>query len=344
MHKQMLMMQRKAGGIRRRLQLGATLTELLIATVIFGFLTMILLGVINFGSNSWRNLEGRSSAQKEIRLALLDLTKSVRNTDIRSFSCGNTTNTAGKTCNWMCFKTFQAIELYKPETMSFDSSKSGENRFRPTYFVLYYAIQPGNCGCSSAENVYADVDGNAAAAPDGVDYGDLLNTQTYKCPHKYLIKKYLSGFDATVAKGYPWGYNGSDPLVLLQYGNRGARQYLKGSEVKPYLTETTVPSQVNTSNEKAIINTNPNSVKLVAKNILVLAVNYYDPFSNRGDTSLAGPPALPEVQFTIKTFKIMENRKYNLGAGDLNLGGAKTLSLQVDEKIIPSNNNCLYMP
>jgi hypothetical protein len=344
---------------------GATLTELLIATVIFGFLTMILLGVINFGSNSWRNLEGRSSAQKEIRLSLLELTKSVRNTDIRTFSCGNTTN-GTKTCNWMCFKTMQAIELYKPESLALSCGPtpfpngpcpSGANRFRWSYFVLIYAISPDNCGCSTTENTYNYVDNdNLTASSDGAKYTSILNSQQYKCPHKILIKKYLAFSDADQAPLYwPSSYKGGDNNIKgFPSHYSPERRFLKANDIKPYLTVSPVPSQV-TSGETAVRDDSSddsvkaNCVRLIARNILVFAVNYYDPWgangstagiSPRGDTTLAAP----EVQFTLKTFKIMENRKFGLGAADLNSLGAQYLSLQVDEKIIPANNNCENAP
>ncbi|MHC9544422.1 MAG: type II secretion system protein J [Vulcanimicrobiota bacterium] len=290
---------------------GTTLAELLIATVIFGFLTMILLGVINFGTRSWKTVESRSSAEKEVRRALLDLSRSLRNTDVRTFSYGNT-EISGKRVSWMAFATAQAKELYDPEYITFDGTGTTATDKMPwTYFILYYAIPPSGDSCST----------------DVYNTSSLASSQ-FKCPHKLLIKKYLL-------------IGGSG--INLPSG----RSYLIESEVTPYLTSTPSVNEVNTSSETAIkaieddttLGTEvfKRAVRVVSKNVLIFAANYFDPWAHRGDSSLG----CPEVQFSVKCFKVLEFASSG-SIGTMNLHDSsvnKTFSVQVDQKIIPANNN-----
>lgn|GEM_PF-1314335 len=289
---------------------GTTLAELLIATVIFGFLTMILLGVINFGTRSWKTVESRSSAEKEVRRALLDLSRSLRNTDVRTFSYGNYNN-SGKRISWMAFKTAQARELYDPEYITFDGTgASYEEKMPWTYFILYYAIPPSGDTCEN----------------DVYDVSSLASSQ-YKCPHKLLIKKYL--------------------LIGGTNGISTSKSYLSESDVTAYLTPTTSVNDINASNEKAIKAIEDDStlgtevfkraVRVVSKNVLIFAANYFDPWGNRGDSSLE----CPEVQFSVKCFKVLEFASSG-SIGTMNLHDSsvnKTFSVQVDQKVIPANNN-----
>ena len=285
---------------------GTTLAELLIATVIFGFLTMILLGVINFGTRSWKTVESRSSAEKEVRRALLDLSRSLRNTDVRTVSYGNHSN-----ISWLAFKTAQAAELYDPEYITFDGTGSTyQDKLPWTYFILYYAIPPAGDSCS----------------------GDVYNTSSlasseFKCPHKLLIKKYL--------------------LIGGTDGISSTKSYLSDTDVTPYLTATTSVNEVDTAAEKAIkaieddtslgSEVFKNAVRVVCKNVLIFSSNYYDPWGGRGDSSMQ----CPEVQFSVKCFKVLEFASSG-SIGNMNLNAStvnQVFSVQVDQKIIPGNNN-----
>ncbi len=285
---------------------GTTLAELLIATVIFGFLTMILLGVINFGMRSWKTVESRSSAEREVRRALLDLSRSLRNTDIRTFSYGNY-NKSGQRISWMAFKSAQAAELYDPEYIDFDGNAStAADRMKWNYFILYYAIPPSGDTCSN----------------DIYDTSSLASSE-FKCPHKLLIKKYLR-------------IGGTDGIDT-------SKTYLSETDASTYLTPTVSTAEAIASTaEKAVENDPGNSayagsVRVVSKNVLIFSANYYDPYSHRGDSSLQ----CPEVQFSVKCFKVLEFASSG-SIGTMNLHGSnvnQTFSVQVDQKIIPSNNN-----
>lgn len=292
---------------KRKNNQGATLAELLIATLIFGFLTMILLGIINFGTRAWKTVESRSTAEKEVRRALLDLSKSIRNTDIRTFNYGVTDTGSAGPVPWIAFKTAQKDDLSDPETINFDGSKVGTERIKWTYFILYYLIKP----------------------PGDLCFPETKNSNEYYCPHKWLIKKFLKISTA----GGP-----GDTGIYDTFS--GSRTYLTENEAKLYLTQSDSVNTVSAA-EKAIDKSITGTVRQVCKNVLVFSTNFYDPYTvpNRGDSGIS----VPEVQFSVKCFKVMEFASTGaIGKRNLNdSSGAipTTMSVQVDQKIIPANSN-----
>ncbi|MDQ7821542.1 MAG: hypothetical protein RDV48_01970 [Candidatus Eremiobacteraeota bacterium] len=287
----------------RRLLRGTTLAELLIATFIFGFLTMILLGIINFGTQTWKKVESRSSTEKDIRRALLDLSKTMRNTDVATFNCSGSYSKSinGKTfvVPWMAFKTAQAVELYDPEFVGFDGT-TDTNRMQWTYFILYYAVPPTNDNCQ----------GDTAA-------------EKY-CPHKILIKKFLAVSGT--------GTGGTDANITN-------KTYLSSSDVDPYLTQTESAKDVASGTEKAVDTTLGPSVSVVARNVLNFAPGFNDLKNSR---SYGITASIPQVAFSLKCFKVLEYAKSGaIGTSDLASSLIpSTMSIQVDQKIIPANNYC----
>jgi hypothetical protein len=179
---------------------GTTLVELMIATFVFGFLTMLLLSIINFGTQSWRNVEARYTVETDVRRAVFDMNKEMRNTDIK------TVNTKRSTISTqpVYWAVFASPSQQMDGVCDYDTT-SGAYIYKR--WVLYYAMRPAN-----HDSRYGTCDTD-----------DPANGKFY-CPHKLLIKKELySYFD-----GHP--YDGRSCL------SADSGETLSSTTVEKYLT------------------------------------------------------------------------------------------------------------
>ncbi|MDQ7822703.1 MAG: hypothetical protein RDV48_07920 [Candidatus Eremiobacteraeota bacterium] len=152
-----------------RIEAGTTLLELVIATAIFGFLTLILLSIINFGTRSWRNVESRYAVETEIRRAVFDMNREMRATNISTATAGTSDIGGGAYVPWICFAS---AAKNSDETADIDVDTTAVS---PLYFrwILYYCLRSG------------DHTGSGTCSPD------VPSSSQYFCPHKLLIKKEL---------------------------------------------------------------------------------------------------------------------------------------------------------
>ena len=166
-----------------RNQYGATLAELMISTVIFGFITLGLLSIIQFGTKSWRHVESRYDVEKGIRRAIVDLNYNLRNTDITTFNTG----ISNDKISWMAFKipaSYSATGEIFEDQLAIDTTT---NKLMWNFYALYYARRPDGC---------------PACAKIGI-------TDAAQCPHKQLIKKTIFVGDSSTV-GMPPGMNAVD--------------------------------------------------------------------------------------------------------------------------------------
>jgi len=181
---------------------GTTLVELMIATFVFGFLTMLLLSIINFGTQSWRNVEARYSVETDVRRAVFDMNKEMRNTDIKTVNAKNST-VLGKPVYWVVFASpseqMDGVCGFDPDSGAYINKR----------WVLYYAIQSANHD----------------ARYGSCDTDDPASSRFY-CPHKLLIKKEIYSY----YDGHP--YDGRRCLSPNSY------ESLSSSTIEQFLTST----------------------------------------------------------------------------------------------------------
>ncbi|MHC9540635.1 MAG: type II secretion system protein J [Vulcanimicrobiota bacterium] len=181
---------------------GTTLVELMIATFVFGFLTMLLLSIINFGTQSWRNVEARYTVETDVRRAVFDMNKEMRNTNIKTVSTKRSTM-LGQPVYWV---VFASPSQQMDGVCGYDTDSGAYINKR---WVLYYAIQSANHDTRFGT----------------CDTDDPVSSKFY-CPHKLLIKKELYSY----YDGYP--YDGRQCISPNSY------ESLSSSTVEKYLTPT----------------------------------------------------------------------------------------------------------
>lgn len=123
---------------------GATLTELMVAATVFSLMALTLVGLLTYGSQSYKKIESRYRMEMQIQRAVFRMDSDLRNTNIFGFSCGN--RSGGRGIDWMAFKTavYPQADVAGYESAVFD--KNYENKFRRdetgklvwSYYVIYY--------------------------------------------------------------------------------------------------------------------------------------------------------------------------------------------------------------
>ncbi len=228
---------------------GTTLVELMIATFIFGFLTMLLLSIINFGTQSWRNVEARYSVETDVRRAIFDMNKEMRNTNIKTVSTKCST-VSGQFVYWVVF----ASPSQQMDGVCDYSNTTGSITYKNQRWVLYYAMRPAN-----HDTRYGACD------------ADNPGSSMFYCPHKLLIKKELYCYYENPI------YDGRQVI----YPN--LEDTLSSATVEQFLTPTE-----SKNNESASLADYVQSARVLARNVLVFTTNYGDP-PTRGDISITAP-------------------------------------------------------
>lgn len=286
---------------------GATLTELMIATAVFGFLTLALLAIIQFGTKSWRQVESRFQAEKGIRKVVLDINSNLRNSDIATF------NTDGRT--WMAFKTSHD---YDPTAGSTVNNNIFENQFLFdsngrvlwTFFSLYYLYDPKKA--------------DACEKCDKIGYDD--------CPHKVLIKKWL-WINNSYGEGDP---RRTPPTLASGSDISSTAKYLISSGSAP--NTVTIPNGIMVAPD---MSARP-IPKILANNIMNFSVAYSikAPDGKVVDRDKQGNGGKPNtVQYTVRAFKELESTKV---ATSPEVSRSKAFvdrfTMQIDQGIAPLNN------
>lgn len=327
---------------------GTTLVELMIATFVFGFLSIMLLGILNFGTKTWRNVESRSSVETDMRRAVMDMNREIKDTIITSVVTGTFTPVTPAGCGpqfYLCFASlvrdgdsedlrFWTYNGTDPTTAYFslivNPAAQPSEYFRRirgyNRWILYYTIRPfkhdqllGTCS------------------------PDIPGSSIYRCPHKLLMKKELwadlpSGAGTSAFKyphpiSGPYTISNANQKYECGYWPIGGpfKRYMNPNDCERHMTPWTNLATVRGSTEG-----NKNAVKsvtLLARHVLVFTTNFLDTASDpmRGDTSMV--PQVPEVQYTLRCFKIME---YGLARGTNDLYNlAPSMSVQINSKTIP---------
>ncbi len=321
-------MLRKFVNGKMRLSRGATLLELIIATAVFGFLTLALLGILQFGTRSWRHVESRFQAEKDIRRAVLDINSHLRNTDVATFNSGTSTietpsdsstphdnlSVDEKGITWMAFKTATARSGEHGDgpdilegQLQYDPEHSSSG-IKWTFFLLYYVIPLKSCSACSEFGI----------------------TDERLCPHKQLVRKWLWIGDKAVAPDLASGTGMPETFT-------GGRKYIQSGELQEYLTS---PSDYKSGGGPF--------PKLLANNVMNFNVAFYDPTfpagSWRAPQAMASKPGT--VQYTIRCFKQLEATQIRVkeellkgGNSDVQKRFVEKFTMQIDQGVAPLNNS-----
>ena len=298
----MIISGERAEKLRKNKKPGTTLIELMIATFIFGFLSLILLAVLNFGTRSWKSIESRSAVELELRRAAFDLNRELRGGSVIYASYGSATKSGAEGKQFYISVGSHQHWSDVPLDYSLGIDKTTITSKPIWRFILYYTRRPQNhdakFGSCSADN------------PD---------SSRYYCPHKLLIKKELY---ANMNPG------GGDLYYDNPGGSSSRKCALETSKIINHLSATESLNDVSAATENGKQDY-VKDVRVLARNVLVFTTNMYDGYNGYGDSSLS--PA--ELQYTLRCFKILEYGKVQ-GTNDL-YSLPPTMSVQLDSKVIP---------
>lgn len=286
---------------------GATLTELLIATVIFGAISLALISLVQYGTQSWRKVESRFDVEKGLRRAVIDINNSLRNTDFASVSTGVALNKNNN--NWLAMK--QSVRLsgnipvFSDISMSADDSKLDYN-----FLYIYFLVSPANCLKCDALN----------------QAGAQLNEAL--CPHKELIKRVVflnktsdpdsnsSGSQTSESPSVPTSYcfldvaNDADTVTQV-----ASTDFAKISGGNDFSTKNYAIGD-----------------RLLATNIMNFSINI--PASDEENYGV--------VQYTLRAFKELEASKIHITSASFTDRKYRRLielfTLQIDQGVAPLNN------
>ena len=288
---------------------GATLIELMLATAIFGFLTIALLAILQYGTKSWRQVESRFQAEKDVRKVVLDINNSLRNSDITTF------NTDGK--SWMAFKT---SNNYEPgnKILENDFKFDSNGKVVWTFFAFYYLYDP-SMGGGKCEKC------------------NKLNFTGMDCPHKVLAKKWLwiKNPDASGAV--------ETDLPLFARNFEGYDKEITHLETTVVSSKTgkipDIAVEPNPAKDKPV-------PKILAQNIMNFTVAFSieeDPnVSGRNGAGNGGKPNT--VQYTVRAFKELEASEAKINGATISpetLASRKftaRFTMQIDQGVAPLNN------
>ncbi len=288
--------------IKRKKSLGATLTELMVSTAIFGFITLGLLGMVQYGTKSWRKVDARFEVEKGLRRAVLDLNYNLRNTDITTFNCGNK---ADQGISWMAFKVpvkYDASGIIYPEQIDFTPEEATPIKWN--FFLLYYTLPPSNC--AECNRLFGNFD-------------------VAKCPHKRLIKRWIFIEKATSLM--------PATMKAFKIANLVAddkeREYL---EIKDPVSVKNPVAAFLTAEDLSM------GDKILAKDIVNFNINYNDSFKDapRPPGSTAKPGT---VQYTLRAFKVLEASAAHVTTDSFaKKDFSDRFTVQIDQGITPMNS------
>ena len=318
---------------------GATLTELMIATAVFGFLTLALMGILQYGTKSWRQVESRFQAEKDIRKAVLDINANLRNSDINTFNTSNSATSAGGAATWMAFATAH----------DFDSANIFENRLdfnltastaKPEwhFFALYYLYDPGT-GCKNPRCP-------SLRAGLGAEVG---------CPHKILVKKWL--YIDNARPGINPHPSGTSPTgSAYTQSDTTPQPVITGHQRFPLTNPQRLDNTLITAGPAGNLLGAPKAAdrpapKILTNNVMNFRVAFQavNPgvVGGGGRGNLVGVAGAPvnSVQYTIRCFKELEASRSNVSSSALGAANspafkrfADKYTMQIDQAIVPLNN------
>ncbi len=299
--------------LKNHLICGATLTELVIATAVFGFISVGLLAIIQYGTKSWRQVESRFEVEKGIRRSVMDLNYNLRNTTMTSVTAGLEEEGIGNTpIPWVAFQISALIDSdgnILEDRLQYDLT---DMKIQYNFFVLYYLMPPlenGTFHCSECAR--------------------LGNTVAGLCPHKWLVKRFFYKLPASAAV----------PGKLKSEVFSDDIKYIVASD----------SSEPNTKNVKLCLR-EPNIAqgdRVLSKSMMDFRVWYNDSISSPARTYVtAGRTAQANaVQYTVRAFKALEatQAKVNITLTNesstfSNLAFVNKYTVQIDQSVVPLNS------
>ncbi|MBQ7528668.1 prepilin-type N-terminal cleavage/methylation domain-containing protein [bacterium] len=204
---------------------GATLIEVIISTAVFSVLMLTLFMMVQYGLESWRNIEGRNATQRMMRKVSLFTMDDIRRS---SFSCMGVVSLPSYNANNINkivygedltknsgYKVGQAIFMHSAYNTDTSGDTSGSLRFRrkddgtPEWrdTILYYAT-----ALTEAEHARR--------------YGDKSCGNNSSCPHKWLVRRVISN----KLIGYPDSDVSKIKLELAEYIKPGDSSLLQARD------------------------------------------------------------------------------------------------------------------
>lgn len=178
---------------------GFTLIELIVSIMVFSLISIVLGVILNVGLKSWKEVDGKTEAEREMAKAVLDINNSIRNSTISDIKCdglksdykGNgyivcTSYASYKSLNGNT-ETYTILENELDYSLKLDTSTNtgtgGETstddkvnhipEFNNNFFVAYFVAKQSSC--SLCKDIFG-----------ATNDSDI-------CPHRYLIKKWYKG-------------------------------------------------------------------------------------------------------------------------------------------------------
>ena len=181
---------------------GFTLIELIVSIMVFSLISIVLGVILNVGLKSWKEVDGKTEAEREMTKAVLDINNSIRNSNISGIKCDDLkTDYKGNgyiVCpSYASYKSLNTnTETYTIWENEFDyslkldtSTNTGTGstgggtstddkvnhipEFNNNFFVAYFVAKQSSC--SLCEDLFG-----------ATNDSDI-------CPHRYLIKKWYKG-------------------------------------------------------------------------------------------------------------------------------------------------------
>lgn len=171
---------------------GATLVEVIISTAVFSVLMLTLFMMVEYGLDSWRNIEGRNVTQRMMRKVSLFTMDDIRRSSFNRMGVVSLSNYKANSINKVVYgedltknsgyKVGQAIFMHSAYNTDVGGDASGSVRFgrdasgaplwRDT--ILYYAT------------ALTEEEHNRR-------YGTSSCGNNSSCPHKWLVRRVISG-------------------------------------------------------------------------------------------------------------------------------------------------------
>lgn len=172
---------------------GFTLIELIVSIMVFSLISIVLGVILNVGLKSWKEVDGKTEAEREMTRAVLDINNSIRNSILSLIECdnlktdykGNGYIVCPSYANYKSLngntETYTILENEFDCSLKLDNTNTGSDtdkvnhssEFNKNFFVAYFVAKQSSC--LLCKEIF------------GATNGDDI------CPHRYLIKKWYRG-------------------------------------------------------------------------------------------------------------------------------------------------------
>ena len=190
---------------KKKKKRGFSLLEVIVSIMVFSIISVALGVILNVGLKSWKDVDGKTEAERNLSRAVVDINNSIRNSCMGTIihptdpgircSAGTSSNPNGYIVCYSCARyqplgtdtvsddeTVDNCSIFENEldvSINVDTSEeevgsdSFDSNFNWNNFVVAYFVAKGD-SCQSCSDIF------------GSGYTGI-------CPHRYLVKKWYRG-------------------------------------------------------------------------------------------------------------------------------------------------------